>query len=141
MARNGSGVYSAPAADFPAVASTLIEATKFNNTITDIATALTNSLAANGETTVTADIPMNSKKFTVLAEGSARTDSVTTGKVQDGTLNWVAGGGTADAITATYAPAITTLIDGQICCVRATAANATTTPTFARHMCLPPCNG
>lgn len=131
MARNGSGTYSAPAADFPAVASTLIESTKFNNIVNDIATAMSASIAVDGQTTVTANIPMNSKKFTGVTTGSARTDSNSLGQVQDGTLNWVAGGGTADAITATYSPAITTLIDGQICCVRATAANATTTPTFA----------
>ena len=40
------------------------------------------------------------------------------------------GGGTADAITATYSPALTALVDGQLCFVRATLANATTTPTF-----------
>ena len=40
-------------------------------------------------------------------------------------------GGTADAITATYSPAITTLEDGQLCFFRATAANATTTPSFS----------
>lgn len=50
---------------------------------------------------------------------------------QEGNLNWIDGGGTADAITATYSPAITSLVDGQLCFVRATAANATTTPTFA----------
>jgi hypothetical protein len=46
-------------------------------------------------------------------------------------LNWVAGGGTADAITATYSPAVPSLTDGLLCAVRATASNATTTPTFA----------
>lgn len=51
--------------------------------------------------------------------------------MQDGALNWVAAGGTADALTATYSPAHTALVDGMICWVRATAANATTTPTFA----------
>lgn len=49
----------------------------------------------------------------------------------DGAMNWVDGGGTADAITATYAPAISALDDGLMVGVRATAANATTTPTFA----------
>ena len=131
MARNGSGVYAPPAADYPAVASTLIESTKFNNVIDDISTAMSGSIAADGQTTITANLPMNSKKFTGLANGSARTDSATLGQVQDGTANWVDGGGTADAITATYSPVITTLVDGQICCVRATAANATTTPTFS----------
>jgi hypothetical protein len=45
--------------------------------------------------------------------------------------SWVVAGGTADAITATYSPAITTLEDGQLCFFRATAANATTTPSFS----------
>lgn len=44
---------------------------------------------------------------------------------------WATGGGTADAITATYSPANTTLTDGLLLGVRATAANATTTPTFS----------
>lgn len=38
--------------------------------------------------------------------------------------------GTADAITATFTPAIATLTDGMRLYVRAAAANATTTPTF-----------
>lgn len=96
-----------------------------------IATALSTCLLKDGTQTVTANIPMSTYKFTGLGSGSARTDSVNAGQLQDGLLNWVDGGGTADAITATYAPAITTLVDGQLCFVRATAANATTTPTFA----------
>lgn len=44
---------------------------------------------------------------------------------------WVPVGGTADALAATYSPAITSLEDGQVCQVRALAANATATPTFA----------
>jgi hypothetical protein len=59
------------------------------------------------------------------------TDVPVLATVQSGKYNWVAAGGTADAITATYSPAITTLVDGQECCFRATASNATTTPTFS----------
>jgi hypothetical protein len=44
---------------------------------------------------------------------------------------WIAAGGSADAITATYSPAITSLTDGLLLTFRSTAANATTTPTFA----------
>lgn len=44
---------------------------------------------------------------------------------------WVAAGGTADAITATYSPALTAVYDGLRVHFRASAANATTTPTFA----------
>jgi hypothetical protein len=76
MSRNGAGVYTAPASSFPAVANTLIESTKFNNIVNDISTALTGSLAANGETTVTANIPMASHKLTGLSAGTNPGDSV-----------------------------------------------------------------
>jgi len=70
----------------------------------------------------------NSKKYTL--DTVPYGDTIKKG-VQQGTTNWVDGGGTADAITAVYSPAITALVDGQLCFVRATLANATTTPTFA----------
>ena len=44
---------------------------------------------------------------------------------------YIAGGGSADAITATYSPAIASLVDGMVVSFSPTAANATTTPTFA----------
>lgn len=44
--------------------------------------------------------------------------------------SWVAAGGTADAITATFAPAFTSIPDGTLLFVRASAANVTTTPTL-----------
>jgi|CXWL01.1.fsa_nt_gi hypothetical protein len=45
--------------------------------------------------------------------------------------NWAIAAGTADAITAVYSPTNKALPDGLILGVRASAANATTTPTFA----------
>jgi hypothetical protein len=42
-----------------------------------------------------------------------------------------AAGGTADSITATYTPAVTSLVNGLTLYVRASAANATTTPQFS----------
>lgn len=50
--------------------------------------------------------------------------------IQSGKLFSAAAGGTADAITATFTPGVSTLTDGMIMYVRAAAANATTTPTF-----------
>ncbi len=44
---------------------------------------------------------------------------------------WVVAGGTADAITATYAPAILSLTDGLELKFRATGGNTITNPTFA----------
>lgn len=71
MARNGSGSYSPPGASFPAVDGTIIEAAKYNSVINDIGSEITNSIAVDGQSVITADIPMNNKKLTGLAAGSA----------------------------------------------------------------------
>ena len=76
MSRNGSGVYSPSATGYPAVASTTIESAKYNAVIADIATALTLSIAANGETTITANIPLAGYKITGLGNASADTDAL-----------------------------------------------------------------
>ena len=76
MSRNGSGVYTPSATGYPAVASTTIESAKFNAVIADIATALTLSIAANGETTITANIPLAGYKITGLGNASADTDAL-----------------------------------------------------------------
>lgn len=132
MPFNGAGVYSPPAADFPAVANTLIESAHFNNVINDIATGLSNCITKDGQQTITSNIPMNGFVFTGLGSGiSSRTRSANIGDVQDGLANWVASGGTGDAVTATYSPAITALVDGQFCFFRATAVNTIVAPTFA----------
>ncbi len=90
-----------------------------------------NTLTRDGQGVATANLPMANFRHTGVGSGVARSDYTALGQTEDGVVNWVAAGGSADAITATYAPAITALIDGQLCFFRATAANATTTPTFA----------
>ncbi len=76
MSRNGSGVYQPSATGYPAIASTTIESAKYNAVIADIATALTLSIAANGETTITANIPLAGYKITGLGNASADTDAL-----------------------------------------------------------------
>lgn len=49
---------------------------------------------------------------------------------QQNTYSTANAGGTADAITATYSPAISGLTNGMTLNVRASSANVTTTPTF-----------
>ena len=87
MPRNGSGIYTPPAADNPAVASTLIESTKYNNTVNDLATALTGSIAADGQTTITANIPMNNNKLTGLGAATATGDALAQNKQMNGLLD------------------------------------------------------
>ena len=129
MSRDASGTYTLPSTF--AVANAVPSSTTINGIMDDIENALTESINKDGTKAWSSNQPVGGFKFTNLGLGTARTDSVVLSQVQDGKLNWVDGGGTADAITATYSPAITALVDGQICCVRATTANATTTPTFA----------
>ena len=130
MSRNGIGTYNLVSGN-PVASGTSISSTVMNNTLTDIATAVTNSIATNGETPILANLPMSGFKHTGVADGSSRTDYSSIANEQDGIINWVAAGGTADAITATYTIPVTTVADGQIFNVRASAANATTTPTFS----------
>lgn len=129
MPRSGTGTYDRAVVSY--VSGTTIDQTVVNQEMDDIASALTGSIAKNGETVPTGNLPMGTYRHTGVGNGSARTDYAAMGQVQDGKVNWVDGGGTANAITATYSPAITALVDGQLCCVRATAANTTTTPTFS----------
>jgi hypothetical protein len=52
MSRNGSGVYSLPAGN-PVVTGTTISSTWANNTLADMATAITGSVAVDGQTPIT----------------------------------------------------------------------------------------
>jgi len=75
MSRNGSGTYNLPAGN-PVVTGTTISSTWANNTLTDIATALTNSLASDGQTPATGNLDMNSNKIVNLAAGTTTGDAV-----------------------------------------------------------------
>jgi hypothetical protein len=114
MSDNGSGTYVVNSAGQPVVSATPITATAFNAYTADAATAMSNRICKDGQTTVTANIPMATYKFTGLGAGSARTDSCNIGNVQDGTGVYVGTvGGTATAITLTPSPAITAYVAGQ----------------------------
>jgi hypothetical protein len=90
-----------------------------------------NCLTRDGQGAATANLPMLGFRHTGVGNGQAATDYAALGQLQSGTgVNWTIGGGTANAITATYTPALASLVDGQLCFVRATAANTTSTPTF-----------
>lgn len=75
MPFNGSGTYTLPAGN-PVVTGTTISSTTTNNTNSDIATALTNCVTRDGQSTPSADLPMNSHKLTGLSAGTSNGDSV-----------------------------------------------------------------
>ena len=91
-----------------------IEAPRMDGEDDGFATGLSNCITKDGQTTITANIPMNSKKFTGLTNGSARTDSIALGQVQDNTFEYLGeNGGAADAYTWAPSPAITAYTEGQ----------------------------
>jgi len=75
MAFNGSGTYNLPAGN-PVVTGTTISSSTTNTTNSDIATALTNCITRDGQSTPSANLPMNAKKLTGLAAGTSSGDSV-----------------------------------------------------------------
>jgi len=75
MSRNGTGTYNLPAGN-PVVTNTTISSTWANTTLADIATALTGSLASDGQTPATGNLDMNSNKIVNLAAGTTTGDAV-----------------------------------------------------------------
>ena len=80
MSRNGSGIYSLATGN-PVTTGTTISSTWANGTLTDIASALTTSIASDGQTVISANIPMNSKKLTGLAAPTVAGDALSFGAV------------------------------------------------------------
>lgn len=111
MGDDGNGSYSRTQADY--VFDTVIDETQINSELNDIATALSNRLAKNGETTPTANLPMGGFKHTGMGDGSALTDSLSLGQAQDGAFLHATSVSGADTITAALTPAITAYATGQ----------------------------
>jgi hypothetical protein len=123
MPRNGSGTYSLPAGN-PVVTGTTISSTTQNTTMSDVATALTNSIAKDGQTTPTANLPMGGFKHTGLGAGSAATDSANLGQIQSQAYIALASVAGTDTITASTSPVTTAYANGQT--YRFVAANTNT---------------
>jgi hypothetical protein len=77
MARNGSGTYNLLTNSWnPATNGVSATAVDWQNLINDVASALTQSLSADGQTPITGNLNAGNNKITGLAAGSATGDSV-----------------------------------------------------------------
>ena len=115
MPRNGSGtqtrLYNWVSDKANSIAVT---ASRMDTEMDDMTTSLSNSIAKDGQTTITANIPFNSNKITGLTNGSDRTDSIALGQVQDNTYRYLGqNGGVANAYTWSPSPSITAYSAGQ----------------------------
>lgn len=130
MARNGSGTYTNPYPNF--VSGTVISSTEVDTNNSQIATALTQSIAVDGQSVVTADLPLATHKFTGMKVGTAATDSLSLGQAQAEAFVWCGtAGGSADAITLTPSPPITAYAAGQRFVWMASGVTNTTATTVA----------
>lgn len=99
----------------------------------DLATAIENCVARDGQNAASANLPMGSYKHTGVATGSgaaSRSEYVSGATLQDGAV-WDAGstGGTSTAFTATLSPAIAAYADKQLFRVKFNATFGST-PTI-----------
>tara|TARA_R110000744_G_scaffold144157_7_gene256226 strand:+ start:1642 stop:2709 length:1068 start_codon:yes stop_codon:yes gene_type:complete len=112
MARNGSGTYVKVGDNV--VFDTVISETYYNNQINDLVAALTQSVSKDGQTTITGNLNMGSRKLTAMAVGTAATDSVSLAQVQAGAFGYVASdSGSSNAYVIAPSPAITGFAAGQ----------------------------
>lgn len=115
MSRDGSGNYSLAAGN-PVVTGTLISSTTFNTTMSDVASAMTQSIAKDGQTTPSANLPMGGNKHTGVADGTATNHYASVNQAQNGSLisvGSVANVG-ATAYTGSVTPAIASYTDGMM---------------------------
>jgi hypothetical protein len=112
MARNGSGTYTLPAGN-PVVTGSTISSTWANNTLGDIGTALTGSIAKDGQTTPTANLPMGTYAHTNVGNASLRTMYGSAAQVQDNTFQYLTSVAGTNTITATAPFGMTAYATGQ----------------------------
>jgi hypothetical protein len=98
MSRNGSGTYSLPAGN-PVVTGTTISTTWANNTLNDLAAAMTDSVAADGQTPMTGDLDLNSNKIVNLTAGTVAGDAVEYSQLVAATSVVTITGGTINGAT------------------------------------------
>lgn len=102
MSRNGQGQYILPAGN-PVVTGTVITSTWANTTMSDIATALTGSIASDGQTVVTGNLQLGNNRITGMANGIAPQDAATVvqttnANITSGSINGVVIGGVAPVV-------------------------------------------
>lgn len=122
MARNGAGTYTLPAGN-PVTTGTTISSSWANNTLNDIASGLTTSLAYDGQTAPVANLPMATYAHTGVGNATVRTMYAAAGQVQDGTFQYLTSVAGTNSITATAPISMTALAAGQVFRFIAAATN------------------
>ena len=128
MPRNGSGVYSRTQPDY--VFGTIIDQTAINSEYNDIGNEITNSLAADGQTNPSANLPMNGFRHLNISDAQNRNEYPSTGQIQDGAVTFATDTGAANAYVITPVPTPTANVKGMLWGVDIQNANTSTTCTL-----------
>ena len=130
MPFNGSGTYNRTISWVDERdASNPINATKFDTHDDDLASALSQCITKDGQTTVTGNLPMSGFRHTGVDDAVAANEYAAVGQVQDGAFTYLTSIVGADNITASSSPALTAYAAGQSFWFIAAGAN-TTSPTI-----------
>lgn len=106
MPWDGVGNFDPPAASFPEVNGTVIDANRYNPTILDLATGIETALTKNGQNAATANLPMGGFKLTGLGAGTGAAESVRVDQVEIAANPSVALSATGTDLAASYASLI-----------------------------------
>jgi hypothetical protein len=113
LSYNGSGTFQINTSGQPVVAGTVISSTAFNSLTSDLANGLTTAITKDGQTTVTANIPLAGFKITGLGAATVGTDAVRYSQIQSNTDKLVTVSGT-DTLTGSVTPALTAYAAGNL---------------------------
>lgn len=125
MPRNGNGDFSLVPGN-PVVPGTVIESEWANNTMNDIAAALTDSIAADGQTTPLANLPMGGFHHTGVSDPTLRNQYATLGMSQDGRNTRIQITGGVNNLTGTLVGGATAYSAGAVLSFFAPANNTGT---------------
>lgn len=122
MPRNGSGTFTPPPSN-PVSPGTEIESTWANETIADMSLALTQSIAIDGQTIPTANLPMGAFRHLNVADPTLRNQYASLGMVQDGTHQRIQNITGVDNLTGTLVGGATAYVAGALVSFYAPANN------------------
>lgn len=109
-----------------------IRADRMDAEMDGMATGLSTCITKDGQTTITANLPMAGFRHTGVGNASARNHYAAAGQIQDQSLIWCGtSGGTANAQTITPSPVITAYAAGQKFSFLPVATNTSGTVTIA----------
>jgi hypothetical protein len=109
-----SGTFTLYSPGNPVVTQTTISSSWANNTLTDIATALSACLLKDGTQTITANIPMSGFRLTGLGAATALTDAIQATQVQNHSISQLTTVSGSDTVIGTATPTPSAYAIGQV---------------------------